>query len=307
MQELPEDFSSLKIDNQFGLDDGNVVIKSLLPKIPATIFRRDLLRDFLKANGYKQPDFLVSEDFAKISAWAVKRNLFPILLKTARNQANNQNTYLLKAFRELPAFYEEIQEHRPLLIESFFPAKARLEATFINGELVLVAQTGTARSLKYLTSWRVFPVYPPTRCLQEIRKAANLFAEIKILRNIPFRLGFAFNAEQTTPLSINLGFNRHEYFQEYGNRLVNRQSFAEPDKQLNKILFYHPPAEKVAEIDAEELLQLLKTSVRKIKIAATTVILLTSNDPTQLLEDSKKADGYFRYLCSEEIRPDNQD
>jgi hypothetical protein len=307
MQELPEDFSTLKINELFGLDDENLVINRLLPEDLGICSRRDLLRKFLKEKGYRQPEFLVSGDFAPISAWAVKRNLFPILLKPANNQANNRNIFLLKAFRELPEFFEEIQNQSPILIESFFPAKARLEATFFNGELILIAQTGTARSLKYLTSWRVFPVYPPSRCLQEIRKAISLFPELKALKNVPLRLGFAFNPERTTPLSINLGFNRHEYFPDYGNRLIDRQSFAEPEKQLNKILFYHLPPEKLTKIDSQELWQLLKTSIKKLEIAETTVILLTSNDASLLLEDSKKADGFFRHLCSEEIRPENED
>lgn len=307
MQEQQFNLTDLNIPGFFHQNDESLKNLPLKAETLALLQQRDQLRKFLAAAGHRQPDFAKSSEFTGISAWAVKRNQFPVLLKTTANQANNRNGFLLKAFRELPVFFEEIQDQHPILIESFFPAKARLEATFFNGKLVLVAQIGMEKSLRYLPAWRAFPVSPPPRCLKEIQKTAELFADLLNLKNLPVRLSFAFNPEQTTALSINLGFNRHEYFPEYGDYLGRPQVFTEKTGELNKILFYRLKPEQLADLDAKEIAELLRTTIKKIDVGETTVILLRSPDPTLLLDDSKKADSFFNHLSNEEIKPAVED
>ncbi|MFZ5949704.1 MAG: hypothetical protein ACOYXC_03300 [Candidatus Rifleibacteriota bacterium] len=255
---------------------------------------RAQLRAFL-AESFKQPDFLSSPDFSKISAWAVKKNQFPMLLKSCKNQANCENILLLKAFRELPEFFDRLEKHKPVLIESLFPAKARIEATFFLGQLVLISQIGIERSMHFYHSWRVFPIFPPSGCLKEILKTAELFSELIKTSTVPIRISFAFNPDQTVPLSINSGFNRHEYFPEWGDCLFNPQTEKPPKNiALNKLLFFRAHGYQI--IDSVELQRTLQTSLKKITVGEPTVILLQSDKPAVILEDSKKADAFFKHL-----------
>lgn len=305
MQEQHINFDELCREKLFAQNDETLLPNLKLGDSLSLIGRRDLLRIFLAEKGFKQPEFCVSQDFAQISAWAVKRNHFPVLLKTALNKANNHDLFMLKAFRELPDFFAAIGENQKVLIESFFPAKARLEATFYNGDLVLLSQTGTAKSLRYNTAWRVYPVYPPPSCLKEVKKTAACFIDLLRLKSIPFRLTFAFNSGQTTPLSLNLGFNRHEYFAAYGDFLKKPQVFPARTKELFKILFYQVAHKKLEMLDQQELHRLLQTTISELEIGATTVILLRSENPAELLDDSKKADSFFKHLgAADVISPD---
>lgn len=301
MQEQNINFDEVRRKSLFTQNDETLLPTLQLSDSLPLIHRRDLLRNFLKDKGFKQPEFCVANNFAQISAWAVKRNKFPVLLKTAINKANNHDLFILKAFRELPDFFSALGEQQEALIEGFFPAKARLEATFFNGNLNLVSQTGAARSLNYHTAWRVYPVFPPPSCLKEVKKTAACFVDLLRLKNLPFRLTFAFNSGQTTPLSLNLGFNRHEYFTEFGNFLNKPQDFPARTKELFKILFYQVPDNKLELLDERDLSRLLQTTLYKLEIAATTVILLRSENPTELLDDSKKADSFFKHLGGEEM------
>lgn len=259
------------------------------------------LRDFLKANGFIQPEYLAGEDFAPLTAWAVKRNIFPIMLKSATNEANCHNIFMLKAFRELPAFYEEIRSENsfPIMIESYLTAKASIEVTFFNGDPILIAQVGLEKSMKLAHSWRVFPIKPPAKCLEAIKQTQEIFAELLREKNIPFRITYAFNPGQTIPLSINAGYNRLEYFEPWGNALHTRNEVQKNDGTVSKLLFYRAGTGQELNIDERELTSTLKATIKKIAVGKTTAILLQSDIPALLLEDSRKADSYFKHLKNE--------
>ncbi|MEW6711542.1 MAG: hypothetical protein AB1403_17095, partial [Candidatus Riflebacteria bacterium] len=251
---------------------------------------RAQLRAYL-AESFKQPDFISSPDFSKISAWAVKKNQFPMLLKSGKNQANCENILLLKAFRELPEFFDRLENHKPILIESLFPAKARIEATFFLDRLVLISQIGIEKSMHYYHGWRAFPIFPPAGCMKEILKTAELFKDLIKTATVPIRISFAFNPDQTVPLSLNSGFNRHEYFPEWGDFLFNPQAEkSSKNLPLNKLLFYRAHANQI--FDLPELERTLQASLKKITVGEPTVILLQSDKPAVILEDSKKADAF---------------
>lgn len=291
----------------FQIHDSGIGMKETFnQKQREILFNRVALREFLKANGYPQPDYLVAEKFEPLTAWAVKRNNFPLVLKSATNSANGQDMYILKAFRELPDFFESIRAENssPIIIESLFPAKARIEVTFFNREPVLISQIGIEKSMRMLHSWRVFPIKPPTRCQQEVVRAGKIFAELLSTDDIPIRITFAVNTDRTVPLSINAGFNRLEYFEPWGNHLseVNRATIKQ--ETFSKLLFYRFTEAQIEMIDREELEKTLKATQKKIAVGSTTAILLSSENPSLLLEDSKKADSFFKHIHQDQPAPD---
>lgn len=254
---------------------------------------RNQQRDFFRSAGFEQPEGIFSSDFAKLSAWAVQRNRFPIILKTDLNQHDCINSYILKAFRELPIFHDEIADFSPYILEAFWPAKAFIEATFIGNRLTLISQIGFARSMRRQQSWRVFPIQPPKNCLKTILFVRSLLPEEASLSETPLRISFAFNPDQTIPLSINLGFNRHEYFEEWGNFLAEPQCPEKKSIIFNKILFYKINPGLLEESELSDFLQMFACA-KKMAIGETTAILLQSANPASLLDDSKKADAFFR-------------
>ena len=57
------------------------------------------LREYCIQNNIKTPDFFASDQFLKISQWAMKKNSFPLCIKSAKNLSNNQLIFVLKAYR----------------------------------------------------------------------------------------------------------------------------------------------------------------------------------------------------------------
>ncbi len=255
------------------------------------IANRLALRKFLSTQGYEQPDFFSGTNFSDISAWAVRRNLFPLLLKSSKNEFNCKNSYVLRAFRELPDFYSAIDSKLPLLIESFFTATTFIESTYQHGQRIFISQTGMHRSLKFRHHWRVFPVFPPAACLKQIKKAESHFSSIiKEAGHLPVRITFAFTKSATTPLSINLGFNRLEYFAPWSGMLdENKESLNK--KEFFKLLLYNFPRDNSKKINKAELQDMLKQTLQTMAIAPESAILLKSCNPGLLLEDAKKADS----------------
>jgi hypothetical protein len=261
---------------------------------------RPALRTYLKARGLMQPEFISSENFEPLSAWAVERNSFPLIMKSATNQSNSKDIFLLKAFRELPVFFENISasEQKKIMLESYFPAKARIEATYFNGKRILISQIGIAKSLMYRHSWRVFPITPPGKCLKEMARTEEILAEFLSVKDIPYRISFAFNPAVTVPLSINAGFNRLEYFEPWGNFIHNPDQ-AMKDKTISKLLFFHLEENQVSNVNEDEIRQILRSTLKEMAVGKTTAILLNSADAALILEDSKKADAYFKHLHQE--------
>ena len=47
------------------------------------------LREYCNQNNIKVPDSFASDQFLKISQWAMKKNTFPLCLKSEQNLSNN--------------------------------------------------------------------------------------------------------------------------------------------------------------------------------------------------------------------------
>jgi len=102
------------------------------------------LREFCQAGKFLTPAFFAADQFARLSAWAVRQNQFPMAMKSAVNMADGAASFVLKAFRELPEFFELInsQQAGSVLLEEFIIPKARVEVTWLNGSIRLIARSG---------------------------------------------------------------------------------------------------------------------------------------------------------------------
>jgi hypothetical protein len=261
---------------------------------------RIALRQFFKHNKITQPDFFFSREFNQISAWAVSRNQFPLVLKTAENQANCRNIFILRAFRELPYFFEKIAGYdAKILIESFVQAKARIEITYFNGKRAFISQIGFERSLKLSHRYRVFPVFPPGSCIDQIKDIEKrLSGIINESEKIPVRLTCSVTRSKTIPISLNFGFNRLEYFEKWGDMLNLKEK--ENNNLLHKIIFYHPIEAKINEINQSELKRLLSKTLVGLVTNTDCTILLSSKNPQEILEDSQKAETILKPLETED-------
>jgi hypothetical protein len=89
-------------------------------------------------------------------------------------------------------------------------------------------------------------------------------------------------------LSVNLGFNRLEYFEPWSGMLSEK---AKAKKAFFKLLLYNFPEDNSQRINKAELQDMLKQTVQTMAIGPESAILLKSSDPGLLLEDAKKADS----------------
>ena len=66
---------------------------------------RHKLRIYCAQNNIKTPDYFASEQFAPISLWAMKKNTFPLCIKTSANLNHNQLPFHKKTHKNLEAYH----------------------------------------------------------------------------------------------------------------------------------------------------------------------------------------------------------
>ena len=265
------------------------------------LLSRFSLRNFLKSRSFYQPDVFCADTFEKISAWAVKVNKFPMLLKSDLNGCNSDNTFILKAFRELPDFYEKIRGkiEGNLVIERFVPAKARIEVTFFNKAVALVSQIGLDKTLKCRHAWRAFPLNLPKEYFQAVKNFSEKNSDLIDLENVPIRISFAINAGRLIPLSINPGYNRLEYYPAWGDAL---KAMLAPGsvRYLNKILFFYLSDKQLKKLKPSELEKILAESLCRFWPGNLSVVWLKTLENQVMKDDSKKASVFFNAIYSED-------
>ncbi|NLM18137.1 MAG: hypothetical protein GX221_10510 [Candidatus Riflebacteria bacterium] len=177
--------------------------------------RRDFFRDLLKKNAFTQPEYIVAEKFSDISAFAISRCAPPLCIKFANNGVDSENIYLLKAYRELPLFWEKLTAGQDtniqVIAEKYIEAEYYLEVTLMGGKVVCLSQIGFEKNFSLAAAWRYFPVSLSPVLSNKIKGVAKLFPNLLKNKEVPFRLSFAAGKKLFVPLSFNVGFNRLEY------------------------------------------------------------------------------------------------
>lgn len=265
---------------------------------------RRKLREYCQQKGLIVPEFFASTQFAPISLWAMKKNTFPLCIKTAQNLKNNQHIHILKAFRELPEFFETIQAKNnncEVLIEEFLDGKAHLEVTYLSNKLRLITQVSFAHSMKLLTKWRCFPINLPDGILAKIKKIVENFKEITEKSLEPVRFSFVIKNAMPILTSINSDNDRLEY-EDAWRKAAKLQPLVTADYQqksdfVSKINIYR--GIKTSEIDFSPIESVCQHSSVKMETRNSRLyVMLTSSAPQKLAEDSSKVDAIAKQIIA---------
>ena len=263
---------------------------------------RQKLREFCSSQKLTIPRYAVSDQFARLSAWAVKFNRFPLIMKSSTNLADGRACYILKAFRELPEFFDRITGEfpGPVMLEEFISPKARIEVTFLNGAPAIVTQVSLDRSLKLRHSWRAFPVKLPEPLISRMLEITGLFQPLVGLKDVPLRFAFVITAAGPVLTAINSGYNRPEYHPDWRNAAGIRPfasaaaESAASEKFCKVLHFYECRNDEISDIS---LKQAAVTSLcRRAHIDDQAIIMLASDNTATLLEDSRRVAALFKHL-----------
>ena len=261
------------------------------------------LREYCNQNNIKTPDYFASEQFLKISQWAMKKNTFPLCLKTSKNLTKNHFFYILRAFRELPEFFELIQaknNNEKVIIEEFIEGKAYLEVTFLDKEIRLISQINLNKAMKLQQKWRAFPIKLPNNIFDKIKDITSFFNQlIEENASEPLRFSFVIKNAEPILLSINKGNDRLEYMDSWRERaglthLKDSHYPYEPQK-ISKINIYK--LQKEVTYDFSETVKVCEKSDVKYEIIENKLyFMLTNNDPSNLAEDFEKANAVIKQI-----------
>lgn len=265
---------------------------------------RAKLRNYSLQNSIKTPDFFVSDDFNKISQWAMHKNSFPLCLKSSKNLNNSDFIYILKAFREMPDFFEKIQaniDQKTVIIEEFIEGKAYLEVTVVAKSVRLISQIGLSKSMKLQQKWRAFPIKLPENIFEKIKKILDKFNELIEVTIEPIRFSFVISNYEPVLISINSDNNRLEYQDEWRKEsnldtLVN-SFYPSKGDYISKINIYKLPKE--TNIDLSKTIEVCDKSKVKYEIINKKLFyMLTAKSSKELAEDFEKVNAIIKQECS---------
>lgn len=270
------------------------------------IASRALFREFCASRQILQPEFIAAAQFDKLAAWAVKRNQFPLAMKSAVNGSDADHCYILKAFRELPEFYDAIASvnQAPVILEEFINAKSRVEVTFVAGLPRIIAQLSLEKSMRMRPIWRVFPIRPPEALVDQLCAIAGKFPGLAALKDVPVRFSFAIRNAQPVLISLNSGLNRPEYHPDWSHAAgitnIFNPAHSVGSRTICKLLVYYD----TVGFSEDELRALGGSNLVKIaNTAEQTMVLLRSTDSKSLLASAEKVDTFFKHSKDSPYEP----
>ena len=267
-----------------------------------TIEDRFKLREYCKQNNIITPDYFASDDFSKISQWAMKKNSFPLCIKSTQNLAHNHLIYILKAYRELPEFFENIQtktNNGKVLIEEFIEGKAYLEVTLLNSQIKLISQVCLSKTMKLQQKWRAFPVKLPQNIIEKIDATIKHFDKLIESASNPIRFSFVVKNSEPVLLSINSDDDRLEYKDEWREQgelePLSSAHYPPSCSFINKINIYNNI--KDHNLDFSSAAKVCSDSKVKYELIKNKLyFMLTSNNPKSLTEDFEKANAVIKQI-----------
>lgn len=263
---------------------------------------RHKLREYCRQNNLQFPDYAASDQFAKISLWAMKKNAFPMCIKTSKNLTNNKFFYILKAFRELPEFFENIQKENSnceVLIEEFLEGKARLEVTVLNKKIRMISQICLNKTMKLQHKWRAFPITLPENIANKISVVIKCFNELIASTDEPLSFGFVVKNGEPVLLSINKNSNRIEFDEDWRKQAelepLEEAVYPSKSKIINKLSIYRGFKEIPANL--EKAFDVCSKTKVKWEISGSKLyVMLSSADTKAISEDCEKLDAMIKQL-----------
>ena len=259
------------------------------------------LREFCQAGKFLTPAFFAADQFARLSAWAVKQNRFPMAMKSAINLADGTASFVLKAFRELPEFFEQINSRQAgaVLLEEFIMPKARVEITWLNGSIRLIAQFGLDKSMRLRQSWRAFPAKVPENLLQQLSEICRHFADLLAVKGLPLRFSFAISSRGPVLLALNCGFNWPEYHPDWRTAagLPPLESTEVPDNgRMCRVLNFYDM--RPGDVDAAALKKSAGETLAAWAVSqGQAMLLLSSENAATLQEGARRVEALFKHLA----------
>ena len=95
-----------------------------------------------------------------------------IMAIKAEDGVDEGNSYLLKAFRELPECFDLIKAKAKdnVIVEEFIEGKPKIEVCCLKGNIRLFSQISLEKSIILKHSWRAFPISLPAKIAKEIKE-----------------------------------------------------------------------------------------------------------------------------------------
>ncbi len=181
----------------------------------ACLTDRSSLRAFARSKNLASPEGTTAATFDQLSAWIVRRQKFPLALKSCRNASNGAGIFRMEGFRELTGFYEKIQafEAGPVLVEEWIEPRALVEVSVAGSGLTLMSQVGLDRTLSARWSWRMFPLRLPQIYKAGVENILTAFAPLLNRKGTLLRFTIALTDDKRAVLlSVSGCANRIEYY-----------------------------------------------------------------------------------------------
>ena len=281
---------------------------STAPKTPVEINQlevledRSKLREYCVQNSIKTPDFFVSNEFSQISQWAMKKNIFPLCLKTSKNYSNNHLIFVLRAYREMPEFFDKIQEKEKdskVIIEEFLEGKAYLEVTILEKKVRLISQISLNKTMKIQKKWVAFPIKLPESIFSKISEVINKFDKLIESVSEPIRFSFAIKNAEPILLAINCDNNRLEYSDDWreqtGLKPLSLSEYSNKTDKISKINIYK--LHKDTDYDFSKAVNVCdKTKVKQEIKENKLYFMITSESAQNIAEDFEKANAIIKQI-----------
>lgn len=267
----------------------------------ACLTDRSRLREFTRSKNLPTPEGAAAATFDQLSAWIVRRQKFPLALKSCRNASNGAGIFRMEGFRELSGFYEKIQafEAGPVLVEEWVEPRALIEVSVAGSGLTLMTQVGLDRTLSARWSWRMFPLRLPQTYKAGVENILTAFAPLLNRKGTLLRFTIALTDDKRAVLlSVSGCANRIEYYPGWceaaGVQPLARHLFTppvpaptKPSGIIARLQFFRNP-DKVSRFPTELPAAGAKMGVRSYATAGRyAAALLAGADPNALSRDGK--------------------
>lgn len=244
-------------------------------------------KEHCRLHGVKTPKSFAANEIAKLTAWAMKHNSFPLVMKTDVNLTDGKHCYLLRAYREFPEFFEGIrEEHQGLvLVEDLVEGKARVEVCCVGDEIAHVAQFAMEKSVFMRHSWRAFPMSLPASILGQIKGVVATFKEYLLAIAEPVIFSFVIGHEPVL-ISANKNPARPELepiWGEEGRALAGPKALQGVGlKKFCKLVYRRDLAEQ--ELDETVLRKLCDESLAFYRLLGADLVLIFTADSLEQLQ-----------------------
>lgn len=274
---------------------------SLPSELLACLTDRARLRAFMRDNSLPTPEGLAAPSFEALSAWIIRRQKFPLALKSCRNASNGAGIFRMEGFRELTGFYDKIQAYEtgPVIVEEWIEARALIEVTVTGGGTTLMTQVGLERTLSARWAWRMFPLRLPQSYKAGVEAILTAFAPLLNRKGTLLRFTIALASEgRAILLAISGSANRMEYYPGWCEsagvlplaRFLTKASPPQPGNQsatFGRIQFFRGP-DKASRFPGQLPGKALKLGVAAYATAGRyAAALLAGPDPNALSQNGK--------------------